>query len=321
MSTAKLSDPVRLGLRLYCLGAGAFGLSACLQPQTAGQAGVGSTDTGGLSALWAPGETTDRGLVRAPEVFQASGVAQWNGQRTARGVWVAHPRARGSRRVRVVNGRTGSEIDAMLYRPERATGGDLVTVSSDAALALGLQAEDPVPLSIFGLRPKGAASRTERRAAENRALGELASHIARMDRNSLLQLTAAAMRGMGYATVFEPGPEADGLSSIHAFPRPDSGLRIPAIRVAVRPSDQTAMSPADIARVQTWLTGSGDLGVVVSVPGFGDGAERGLKADGAHLEMVDLEGLLNIWLTNYERLSEPDRALLPLQPIYFLAGG
>ena len=76
------------------------------------------------------------------------------------------------------------------------------------------------------------------------------------------------------------------------------------------------MSDQDVAQVQTWLTGSGDLGVLVSVPGFAAGAATGLRPDGPHVEMVDLDGLLNIWLTHYERLSEPDRALLPL-PLEF----
>ena len=39
------------------------------------------------------------------------------------------------------------------------------------------------------------------------------------------------------------------------------------------------------------------------------------------LEMLDLDGLLNIWLTHYEDLTEQDRALLPLRPVYFLAEG
>jgi restriction system protein len=164
------------------------------------------------------------------------------------------------------------------------------------------------------------ASRTQRRSAETSAQSELAVHISRLEDNDLLQVVAASMRGMGYATVFEAGPGGDSLSSIHAFPRPDAGFQLPAIRVVVHLTGQPRMTAADVARVQGWLAGSGDLGVLVSTTGFADSAAQGLKPDSGHLEMVDLDGLVNIWLTHYERLSEPDRALLPLRPVYFLAG-
>ncbi len=317
--TAYYNRRLRRPVSFLVLGVVLTIVAGCLRQPVPGQSGVGAVDNSRLSALWAPGQTIDSDLVRAPELFKASGMAKWTGQRTARGVWVAHPKARGTQRVRVVNPRTGREIDATLYRPAKSEGGDIVTVSSDTAQALSMRPGENESLAIFGLRPKGATSRTQRRTAESRAQGELASHISRMDETKLLQMVAAAMRGMGYATVFEPGPPQGAGSAVHAFPRPDAGFQLPAIRVVVRPTGKPEMSAEDVAKVQTWLTGSGDLGVLISVPGFSDSAQSGLTSEGAHIELVDLDGLLNIWLTHYERLSEPDRALLPLQPIYFLA--
>ena len=257
--------------------------------------------------------------VRAPELFRASGLAQWNGQRTVRGVWVTHPRARASRKVRIVNGRTGAEIDATLYRPDRTDGGDVITVSSAAALALGLEPGRPALLSLFGLRPKGATSPTERRQVENSAFSELASHVLRMDEDKLLQLAAAALRGMGYATEFSENPPGSALPSIRARSGPDAEFPLPSIRIAVRPRAGSPMGARRITELHRWMSKADDLGVVVSVSGFAEDARSGLLADGAHLEMVDLDGLLNIWLTHYEDLAEQDRALLPLRPVYFLA--
>lgn len=258
-------------------------------------------------------------MVRAPELFTASGLAVWNGQGTVPGVWVAHPKARRSARIRIVNSKTGAEVDGMLYRPGRRSNGDVVTVSSDAASGLGLQPGKAALLTLYGLRPRGTTSQSERRAVETTALGELASHVARMSENETLQLVAAAMRGMGYATVFEAGPIGMDLPAIRAFPRPDQGFELPSIRVVVRPGGKAVMAGREISVVQDWLTGSGDLGVLVSVPGFADDAETTLSPDAAYLQMVDLDGLLNIWVTQYEHLSSPDRALMPLQPVYFLA--
>ena len=297
-------------------------LGACIQtppPGPSGFSGLSVDEARGPRALHAAPAAVDEGMVRAPEVFRASGIATWDGSRTVRGVWVAHPAATRSRRVRVVNPGTGVEVDAVLYRPERTGDGDVVTVSSEAAEALGLAAGEPTQLALFGLRPVGATSTHQRRATETTAQSEVASHIARMERNDLLQLVAAAMRGMGYATVFEPA-DSGALPEIHAFPRPDEGLQLPSIRVLVRPGDMAAMTGRELGQRQALLTNSGDLGVVVSVPGFADGAVGGLDPAGARVEMVDLEGLLDIWLTYYESLSEPDRALLRLEPVWFLAG-
>ena len=298
-------------------------LAACVPPEPPGFSGISADEARRPEALHGAPQAdspTDPGLIRAPEVFNATGVATWDGNRTVSGVWVAHPAAVRSRSVRVVNSGTGAEVDAVLYRPERSDRGDIVTVSSETAEALGLAPGVPTPLSLIGLRPVGSTSAHQRRATETTAQSELASHMARMERNDLLQLVAAAMRGMGYATVFEPA-EGDALPEIRAFPRPDQGLQLPAIRVLVRPAGMAPMTARELAARQAFLTNSGDLGVVVSLPGFEDGAIGGLDPAGARLEMVDLEGLLEIWLTYYEGLSEPDRALLPLQPVWFLAEG
>lgn len=297
-------------------------LGACLPtpPVDPSHSGFSADEARGQRALSPAPSAVDPGLARAPEVFRASGVAVWNGTRTVSGLWVAHPAATRSRQVRVVNPGTGVEIDAMLYRPERAGDGDIVTVSSDAAEALGLEPGEPTTLALFGLRPTGAISAHQRRATETSALSELASHVARLERNQLVQLVAAAMRGMGYATVFEPAATRGDLPEIHAFPRPDEGLQLPSIRVLVRPAEAAPMTARELADRQALLTNSGDLGVVVSVSGFADDAIDGLDPAGARVETVDIEGLLDIWLTHYQALSEPDRALLRLEPVWFLAG-
>lgn len=295
-------------------------LGACVPPGQAGMSGIDARESARPGAWAAAAPVVDQGLKLAPELFHASGVATWDGSRTVSGLWLSHPAASRSRPVRVVNSDNGTEVDAFLYRPERDRDGDVVTVSSDTAEALGLRPGEPTSLALLGLAPGGAISAHQRRATETTAQSELASHIARMEQNQLVQLVAAAMRGMGYATIFEPAEDRGALPEIRAFPRPDAGLQLPGVRVLVRPADMPPMTARDLSERQALLTNSGDLGVVVSVAGFAAGAIEGLSAAGARIEMVDLEGLLEIWLTYYEGLSEPDRALLPLMPVWFLAG-
>lgn len=301
-------------------------LGACIDPETLtfkAPQGTGLALAGAPAsqALATAPAAIDPLLVRAPEVFQVSALATWNGNRTARGVWVAHPDVRSPMQVRIVNPQTQQEIDGIVYRQRGSDAGDVLTVSSDAAAALGMKPGKGLNLNLFALRAAGRESAQRRNETESRAQIELASHIARMDQNDLLQLVAAAMRGMGYATIFAPVTRTENEPAIKAFPRPDGGMNLPSIRVSVRPGQAQPMTAEDVLGIQSNLDGSGDIGVVVSVAGFTKNAERALANGGVHLELVDLEGLLNIWLTHYENLSEPDRALLRLQPVYFLANG
>lgn len=298
-------------------------LASCAQPPTdsAGTLGIPGIGSGAISG---PAAATDPDLLPAPEVFAASGTAIWNGMQTVSGRWVSHPAADETRPVRVVYRATGAEVDAMLYPPEadrRAAGGDVVTVSSDLARALGLEPGAPAMLALFALRPATATSARQRRATETAASSELASHIARMDGDELLRLVAAAMRGAGYATAFAPRP-AGALPEIRAIPLGDAGAPERAARVLVRPAGMAPASAADLATWQETLAGSGEHGIVVSIPGFAADAADGTGAPdpmGAAVDLVDLDRLLGIWTTRYARLAAPDRALLPLHPVWFLA--
>ncbi len=300
----------------------AFALLAGCQPEgrPGALSGVGADYGDATNAAYASAGPVDPDMIRAPELYRASGTAKWNGLRTARGVWVAHPRAGSPRRVRIVNSVTGKEIDGMLYRSRRADAGDIVTLSSDAARGLEVAKGEETQIALFGLRPKGSQSPSEQASVEARAQGELATRIVGMEDTDLLRLVAAAMRGMGYATVFEDGPLSDQRPVIRAFPLPGSSSRLPPIRIVVRPRAAVPASADDVLAIQQWLTGSGDLGVLVSIAGFDEGAWGRLDPEGARIEMVDLDSLLNIWLTHYEQMSPPDRELLPLRPVYFAAG-
>lgn len=309
--------PALLGL--VCLAC--LAVAACAQPQRGGFTGAARSNIDPLDILTPQGPVDTSSLIRAPEVFAASGTVLWNGIRTTRGIWVAHQKADRSRRVRIVNSETGAEIDGILYRRDNSGSGNQVTLSSDAAAALAISAGTPTPVAIFGLRPTGATSVRQRRTVETRAEAELASHIARLDDNSLVQVVAAAMRGMGYATIFEPSLINGALTGIRAYPRPDLGYDLPSIRVTVRPASADPMDGPEYTRLREILSQSGDLGAVISLNGFEGALPSTPKSDFVHLELVDLEGLMNIWLTHYERLSDPDKALMPLRPVYFLAAG
>lgn len=92
-------------------------------------------------------------LEPAPDIFEATGVAQWDGKRTLQGVWVAHPLAQTARRVRVFNMDNGNAVDGALFKRDAALGGASVLVSSEAAQRLGIEPGGSAQLRIVAVTP------------------------------------------------------------------------------------------------------------------------------------------------------------------------
>ena len=92
-------------------------------------------------------------LAPDPEAFDGKGVANWDGRRTLRGVWVAHPMAQTARRVRIYNLENGAVVDGALFKRDASDGKKGIIVSSDAAERLGLEPNAPTTLRILAVRP------------------------------------------------------------------------------------------------------------------------------------------------------------------------
>lgn len=90
--------------------------------------------------------------VEAPEVFQVSENALWDGRPSLGGVWVASPDAKDPERVILRNPANGKFVIGALFRRERDNPGPRLQISSDAAAALGLLAGQPAKLNITALR-------------------------------------------------------------------------------------------------------------------------------------------------------------------------
>jgi cell division septation protein DedD len=153
-------------LRIWLLsGCAALGLAAC----QAGEgifAPVGPTSINGEDVSSAPldGEApaapapsarsvklVDRDI-EAPDVFQVTDSALWDGRPSLGGVWVASPDATDPERVILRNAANGKFVIGALFRRERDNPGPALQISSDAAEALGLLAGQPGNISVTALR-------------------------------------------------------------------------------------------------------------------------------------------------------------------------
>lgn len=94
--------------------------------------------------------------VEAPEVFQVTDQALWDGRPSLGGVWVASPNAVDPERVIMRNPANGKFVIGALFRRERDNPGPTLQISSDAASALGLLAGQPGKISVTALRREEA---------------------------------------------------------------------------------------------------------------------------------------------------------------------
>jgi restriction system protein len=96
------------------------------------------------------------------------------------------------------------------------------------------------------------------------------------------------------------------------------GARTPHIRVQVKHRDQPA-GREEIAALRGIIRAEREIGVFVSSGGFTREAEREADKGAVHIELLDLDRFLELWVQHYEKIPEAKRAKLRLQPVYFLA--
>lgn len=144
----------RASYRLILLvSAAALALGGCVEG-----AGGGSKPAAGGEAPAKTQKSTrlvDRD-VEAPNVFQVTEEALWDGRPSLGGVWVASPDARDPERVIMRNPANGKFVIGALFRRERDNPGPKLQISSDAAAALGMLAGAPAKLSVTALRREEA---------------------------------------------------------------------------------------------------------------------------------------------------------------------
>lgn len=90
--------------------------------------------------------------VEAPEVFNVTDEGIWDGRPSFGGVWVAYPGNTQPERVNIRNVKTNTSVVGALFKREAANPGPKITLSSDAASALGVVPGQPTRLTITALR-------------------------------------------------------------------------------------------------------------------------------------------------------------------------
>ena len=168
--------------------------------------------------------------------------------------------------------------------------------------------------------PAPAASKASvQAAAEADARTEMERFIRAMTPYGFQHLIAALLRAMGYTIPFESAPGADGGTDILAY-RDPLGARTPHIRVQVKHRKDKARRE-EVAALRGIIRQQREIGLFVSSSGFTADAVREARNGAVQIELLDWSGVVDRWLTHYERMSWEDRSLLRLRPVYFPACG
>lgn len=139
-----------------------------------------------------------------------------------------------------------------------------------------------------------------------------------MDPFEFQNLVAALFRGMGYY-VREVSPQntPDGGIDVIAYQGGDVlGANTPRIKAQVK-RQQSKTGKPELQKLLGAMT-DGDIGVFISTGGFARGCREFAKQQNRQLELIDMPRFIELWRDNYDKLSDEDKSLLPLQPIYFL---
>ena len=152
---------------------------------------------------------------------------------------------------------------------------------------------------------------------EQTALDGLEKFINSKNPYEFQDLVAALLRGMGYHTPFVAPKGKDGGVDVVAY-RDPLGTESPRIQVQIKHRDSSA-TVQEVRQLMGLLQKEGNVGIFVSTGGFSPDARSAARSSHVHVELIDLHRFLGLWQEFYPRLSDADKSMLPLRPVYFLA--
>jgi restriction system protein len=148
------------------------------------------------------------------------------------------------------------------------------------------------------------------------ALGGIKAYIGGLNAYEFQDLAAALLRGMGYYTPFIAPKGKDGGIDIIAY-RDPLGATVPRIKVQVKHRGDSARSPE--LQQLLGILNEGTIGIFISSGGFTPDAKTVARTSHKHIELIDLQRFIELWQEFYPKLSDSDKRLLPLEPVWFLA--
>ncbi|MEL6587459.1 MAG: SPOR domain-containing protein [Pseudomonadota bacterium] len=148
--------------------------------------------------------------VEAPEVFDVTDRALWDGRPSLGGVWIAAPDVLQPERVIIRNPDNGKFVVGALFKRERGNPGPPLQLSSEAADALGVIAGAPTELSVVALRreeqpePVVPVAEPDVPEPEPKAVAEAPAPAETPEQDEASAVAAAALDSLADGTTLVP---------------------------------------------------------------------------------------------------------------------
>jgi restriction system protein len=130
-------------------------------------------------------------------------------------------------------------------------------------------------------------------------------------------LVASLLKAMGYHIAFNAKRGKDGGIDIIAYSDP-LGTKEPRMKVQIKHRPNDAVSVEVVKQLVANLNKSGDVGLFVTSGRFTSESERYSRESHKHIELIDFERFISLWQEFYPKMTDEEKNMLPLQPIYFL---
>jgi len=88
------------------------------------------------------------------------------------------------------------------------------------------------------------------------------------------------------------------------------------VQVKHRPND--SVSSDEVQKLAGTLKRNSDVGIFVTSGTFSKPAVKEARESREHIELIDFDRFTSLWQEYYIKLTDEQKKLLPLQPIYFL---
>lgn len=130
-------------------------------------------------------------------------------------------------------------------------------------------------------------------------------------------MVAALLHAMGYFTPFVAPKGKDGGVDVLAFHDP-LGATVPRVKVQVKHQPSSSVSVEVVRQLVGLLNRDGDVGLVVTSGLFTSEAQRAARENHRGVRLIDGDEFIDLWIRYYSKMSEDDRSLLPITPVYFV---
>lgn len=152
---------------------------------------------------------------------------------------------------------------------------------------------------------------------EEKAMDGIQAFVAQKNPYEWQDLVAALLRAMGYFIAFNAKRGKDGGIDIIAYSDP-LGTGMPRIKVQVKHKPNDAISVDVVKQLVANLNKQGDVGLFVTSGRFTSESERYSRESHIHVELIDFQRFVSLWQQHYVQLTDREKNMMPLQPIYFL---